>query len=375
VSINKRREFLVQSIRAAIGLSLPAFVPAQRPHAAAPARSDSRLEDIIRDSEAHIPKLMEEFAVPGLSIAIVRDATIRWQRGFGVKDRESKQPVGRTTMFEAASMSKPVFAYVVMKLCEKGVIGLDVPLTKYTPSRFLDGDPRLDLITARHVLSHTSGFQNWRSEKEPLAIHFTPGERYMYSGEGYSYLQSVITHVTGQPIEPYMRANLFVSFGMAESGYLWNSRFEKLMARPHDREGKPLQQNQSTVTDVARYGSSGALLSTPTDYAKFLIEVIDPKPPDDFRLNRASLEEMLRPQVNVQELDQYSIWWGLGWRIAKTKDGEFISHGGDNRGFHCLAEGQVTTRSGFVIMTNGDGGSALLAKLAPELSRRVHTFS
>jgi len=83
-------------------------------------------------------------------------------------------------MFEAASMSKPLFAYAVMKLCEKGVMNLDTPLTKYTPERFLKGDPRLDFITARHVLSHTSGFQNWRSEKEALKIHFTPGEKYLY---------------------------------------------------------------------------------------------------------------------------------------------------------------------------------------------------
>lgn len=95
-------------------------------------------------------------------------------------------------------MSKPVFAYAVLKLCEKGVIHLDTPLTKYTSDRFLQGDPRLDLITARHVLSHTSGFQNWRSGKEPLKIHLEPGEKYLYSGEGYSYLQSVVTLLTGQ---------------------------------------------------------------------------------------------------------------------------------------------------------------------------------
>ena len=71
-------------------------------------------------------------------------------------------------------------------------------LTTYTSDRFLDGDPRLDRITARHVLAHTSGFQNWRSAKDPLKIHFTPGEKYLYSGEGYSYLQSVVTQLTGR---------------------------------------------------------------------------------------------------------------------------------------------------------------------------------
>src|SRR5262249_7490174 len=162
----------------------------------------------------------------------IKDAKLVWRRAFGIKDRASKKPVDDHTMFEAASIGKPVFAYAVMKLCEKGVMNLDTPLTKYTSERFLEGDPRLDLITARHVLSHTSCFQDWRSEKEPLKIHFTPGEEYLYSGEGYSYLQSVVAHVTGQPMDPFMRQNLFVPFGMASSVYVWNEICEKRMARP-----------------------------------------------------------------------------------------------------------------------------------------------
>jgi len=101
---------------------------------------------------------MEETRVPGISIAIVKNVKVAWRRGFGVKDRVSKTPVDEGTMFEAASMSKPVFAYAVMKLCERSVIDLDTPLTKYASARFLQGDPRLDLIAASHVLSHTSGF-------------------------------------------------------------------------------------------------------------------------------------------------------------------------------------------------------------------------
>src|SRR5262249_14270348 len=150
---------------------------------------------LIADLEKQIPKLMEEAKVPGLSIAIIKDAKLFWRRGFGVKDLTSKEPVDNDTVFEAASTSKPVFAYAVMKLCEKGVMNLDTPLIKYTSERYLKGDPRLDLITARHVLTHTCGFPNWRSVEEPLRIQFKPGERFSYSGEGYSYLQSVVTHL------------------------------------------------------------------------------------------------------------------------------------------------------------------------------------
>jgi CubicO group peptidase (beta-lactamase class C family) len=110
----------------------------------------------IVELEKFILRLMDEFHVPGVSIAIVKDAKLHWRRGFGFKDALSKEPVDNDTVFEAASMSKPVFAYAAMKLCEKGVLGLDTPLTKYTSDRFLQGDPRLDLITARHVLSHTA---------------------------------------------------------------------------------------------------------------------------------------------------------------------------------------------------------------------------
>jgi CubicO group peptidase (beta-lactamase class C family) len=132
-----------------------------------------------------------------------------------------------------------------MKLCEKGVINLDTPLTKYTPQRFLEGDPRLELITARRVLSHTTGFQNWRSDKDPLKIHFAPGEKFSYPGEGYNYLQSVVTHLMGQPFETYMKSKLFVPFGMASSGYVWNDTSAKRMARPHDQSGKPTDNKKS----------------------------------------------------------------------------------------------------------------------------------
>jgi CubicO group peptidase (beta-lactamase class C family) len=361
----RRRDFLVDISRAALAPFLSRTV----------TKSGDAWETLVADLEGKIPKMMEEASVPGLSIAIIKDAKLRWRKGFGVKDRDSKELVSEDTMFEAASMSKPVFAYAVMKLCERGVIDLDTPLTKYTSERFLEGDPRLELITARHVLSHTSGFQNWRSKKEPLAIHFTPGEKHLYSGEGYNYLQSVVSHVTGQPIEPYVKANLFVPFGMSSSGYVWTDSFARLMARPHDPDGRPLDNRKSTVTDVSRYGSAGALLTTPTDYTRFLIEVIEPKAGDAFRLTKGGIEEMLRPQVRVTANDEYSISWGLGWRIAKTRNGDFIGHGGDNPGFHSICEASVQRKAGYVIMTNGDNGQALINKLAPLVSARLYALS
>jgi CubicO group peptidase (beta-lactamase class C family) len=379
----RRRKFLVESSRAALSIPLLPFVrgPQQRRESRAAEREMTmRWEALIKDLERQLPKWMQEANVPGLSIAIIKDGKLGWRRGFGVKDNASKELVDNKAMFEAASMSKPVFAYIVLKLCEKGVMNLDTPLTRYSPERFLEGDPRLDLITARHVLSHTSGFPNWRSEKEPLKIHFTPGEKFLYSGEGYSYLQSVVTHLTGHvnlkdcaqyddglkvcgtDIEAYIKANLFAPFQMNSSGYVWNNALARRMTRPHDQNGKPTQNKKSTPASVTRYGSAGALLTTPTDYAKFVIEVIDPKPGDAFRLNRDSVKEMLRPHVKI-EGGQYPASWALGWQIFHNNNRDYLYHGGDNDGFHCCAVASVEGKSGFVVMTNGENGPRILTNL------------
>ena len=378
-----RREFLVECSCAALSTSAGLLVACSRENQPSARSRDAHWSTLTADLERQIPQLMEAAYVPGLSIAIIKDARLFWRRGFGVKDSRSKEPVDNDTVFEAASTSKPVFAYAVMKLCEKGVMDLDTPLTKYTSDRFLEGDPRLELITPRHVLSHTSGLPNFRSDEEPLKIHFTPGDEWSYSGEGYSYLQSVVTHLIGgrvnlndcatfeaglkvcasEPsIDEYMKANILVPFGMTSSGYLWNDAIEHHMARGHDEKGQPsTSDRRPTGPSLARYGMVGGLCTTPTDYAKFLIEIIDPKPRDGFRLGRKSLQEMLRPQVKRNAGSS----WALGWEINHTENGDFLRHGGGNPGYSCFVAASVPRKSGYVIMTNAEnsGYFGVIAKL------------
>jgi CubicO group peptidase (beta-lactamase class C family) len=382
----RRRDFLVESGRAALGLPFLGLMPrAQGAQKSSASKDASAWEALAGDLEKQLPKLMDEAFVPGLSIALIKDAKLFWRRAFGVKDSGSKEPVDDDTVFEAGSVSKTVFAYLVMKLCEKGVIGLDTPLTKYAPQPFLQGDPRLELITARHILSHTGGFQNWRSKDKPLQIHFAPGEKFRYSGEGYYYLQSVVTHLTGHvdpkdcskyeaglevcatDIDSYIKAHLLAPFGMASSGYLWNDTFEKRAARPHDAKGAPLPKKKPRAPNVARYGAAGGLHTTPTDYAKFLIEVIEPKQSDAFRLKKESLEEMVRPHVKTNDADSTS--WALGWQIRHTANGNLICHGGYNTGFHSFAAASVERKSGYVFMINGDNAADLLKKLSAKLNQ------
>jgi CubicO group peptidase (beta-lactamase class C family) len=293
-----------------------------------------------------------------------------------VRDTSTGAPVDEGTIFSAQSMSKPVFAYRVMKLCEQGVLDLDAPLTNYTSDIFVKDDPQLKEITVRRVLSHTSGLPNWRSKETPLKINFTPGKKWQYSGEGYHYLQSVVTRLVGHEDQSqcrnfemdfrvcatdfgeYMSANLLRPFGMNSSGYVLTPTMKSSLARPHDKDGNPIPQTAAAGTaDVARYGSAGALMTTAADYARFLIEVMQPRP-DDYRLNEASLKEMLKPHIEVTGPIKAS--WALGWQILHLEQGDVMAHGGDFDGWHSQSAFSPERRTGFVILTNGENGVAMI---------------
>jgi CubicO group peptidase (beta-lactamase class C family) len=316
---------------------------------------------------------MGKAIVPGVAIALVKDGAVVWHRAFGVRDADSRQPVDERTVFAAASVSKTVFAYAAMQLCDRGVLELDTPLTRYTPDRILEGDPRLDLITARHVLSHTSGLPNFRSGAAPLRIHFTPGERFQYSGEGYWYLQSVITHLTGRvdpaqcadyeagmrqcetDIDSYLRANVLEPCRMSSSGYVGNSLLARHAARGHDAMGRPLPSGQSSAIDAGRYAAMGGLRTTALDYAAFLSEVLEPRTAPPFRLATPTREEMLRPQVHVEGPRS----WALGWEITDAPGGRLFQHQGGQAGVQAFTAASLERRAGYVILTNSDNGSKI----------------
>jgi CubicO group peptidase (beta-lactamase class C family) len=366
----QRREFMAGLLLSALPL---AGCKTTRPRSAKAASTT----ELIAHFEEELPKLMDAFKVAGLSVAVVDNAKTVWRRGFGFKNTETKEPVDTDAIFQAGSMSKPVFAYAALKLCEKGVIGLDTPLAKYAPEPFLTGDDRLNLITPRHLLSHTSGFPNWRSGRTPLKINFTPGSQYDYSGEGYYYLQSVITHLTGRmdktdcaqfedgyrvcatDIDQFLTANVLKPFGMRSSGYFVTDANQRKMALPHDNEGNLLPHGRPTGPSVTRYASAGALLTTPTDYANFIIQILDPKKPDTFRLKKETIEQMLKPHTKVVT-GKFTSSWALGWQI---QDNGLFNHGGDNNGFHCHSIASRQSKSAFVIMTNGERGAELIFKI------------
>lgn len=302
--------------------------------------------------------------MPAVSIAIVRDGKLAWRRAFGVKDTGTNEPVDVNTAFAACSDTKPVFAYGVLKLCEKGVLDLDTPLTKYTTRR-ITADPRIERISTRHVLNHTTGFPNWRQGKD-LPIEFDPGSRNQYSGEGFSYLQSVVEEVTHKSFVDFMHDDVLQPLGMTASRVTFEegTDYARQFARRHDVNGKRIPDNsvtpQERAENIARYGAAAMLSTTPTDYATFLLEFLDPKPANGFRLNDASRAEMLRPQVKKTD----TTFGGLAWHLEQIEGIPMLfSHAGQDAGYYCMTSGCVERRSGLMVMLNGDTYVPFLLKM------------
>ncbi len=350
--------------------------------------SDSNTSRKEADLDKLIPQLLKDTKTPGLSLAIVRDGKMTWNKAFGVKDTTTGEPVNINTTFEAASVSKTVFAYAVMKLCEKKVLTLDTPLSQYYPELFDKGDPHLLTITARQVLSHSTGLPEWRSRENPMTFLFDPGTNFSYSGEGYYLLQTVITHLLGKTypepcgtyendfrvcatdIADYMKANILMPFGMESSSYLWTEQLGKNNAAAHDVDEKMFQKNRQNAADMARYASAGGLLTTAKNYSKFLVSLFAGKDNDPFRLNAASLSDMFRPHVKlpVDQLIDECTSWGLGWGIQERPTGNLIVHSGGQSGFRSLTMASLEKKSGFVALTNGDNGGKLVYHLKDALS-------
>jgi CubicO group peptidase (beta-lactamase class C family) len=328
------------------------------------------LRQIIARLEARIPQLMQEGDVPGLALALVRGGELVWRRGFGVKNARTGEPVTDNTVFEAASLSKPVFAYAVLKLVEGGKFDIDKPLTSYLPGRYEVGDdPRLDQITARRVLSHTTGFPNWRPRGGALKIHFVPGERFSYSGEGFVYLAKVIEHVTGEKLNDFMKKSVFDLLGMTNSSYVWQESYETQKAFLHNSTGEPTGQNKLAP---GMANAAASLHTTAHDYGRFLSAMLK-----GTGLKKETLTHMLTPQVYVRKGGSVSIdrpnaetlpdvAWGLGWGLQTTSDGVSFWHWGDNGNSKAFAVAFAEQRMGFAFFTNGAGGLSIAREIVEE---------
>jgi len=306
--------------------------------------------------------LMREKKVPGLSLVIIENAEITTHMELGLKNTQKKDLIDENTIFEAASLSKPVFTYAILKLVENGKLDLDKPLAEYLYYSDIRNDERINSITARMVLMHTSGFPNWRPKNESLKIHFEPGERFSYSGEGFLYLQKVVEHISGLSLEEYSRKNVFIPLGMAHSSFIWSNDSKK--ATGHNADGNP-NEMQTEIPQNAAF----TMHTTPLDYAKFVIAILK-----GLGLNSKTINEMLLPQIKVQEgstnsIEKYtgqlsnSISWSLGWGIQCTKMGNYFWHWGDNGGFKGFILGSKSSYNAIIVFTNGSNGLILISEI------------
>ncbi|HZX88084.1 MAG TPA: serine hydrolase domain-containing protein [Reyranella sp.] len=287
--------------------------------------------------EPDFQRLLNEAAVPGAIVALVQDGEPDGFVSGGVRGGQAGGPVDALTVFDAASLSKPVFAYTVLQLFDRGDLALDMPIAHYLPG-YLRVDGRSASITVRHLLSHSAGLPNWRNADYPLRPWFDPGERFSYSGEGYLYLQRAVEVVTGEKLDALAARLVFQPLAMTRSSFVWQSRFDDNRAWPHDAFGMPALGNKPGEANAA-----WSLQTCAADFARFLRAVLTGR-----GLKSATANSWLSPQVEVkhrgiQWLEPSAedlvtgVAWGLGWGL-ELGAGIFF-HWGDNGPFTAFTLG------------------------------------
>ena len=346
---------------------------AARPGLAQAVAETPTVPHLPGDLDALVPALMAKHHVPGVAIVGLEQRRPAWSRNYGVRRAGAPEPVTDDTLFEAASMSKPVGAYVALRLVQPGRLDLDRPLHEYLGQPYVPDQPLHLRITARMALAHSTGLPNWREggwrQGGPLPVTFEPGTKFGYSGEGYLYLQRVIERITGEPFDPYVTRTLLRPIGITAGGFSWRDDFARVAAAGHDALGRVMPTRELFHEANIAY----SFYCTAADYARFVAEMLKADRSAPFSLNRAMVAAMLTPTTptpNGQPLIRRdgsrpeSSSHGLGWAIDVTVRGRRIRHSGANgTGFRSYCEFYPDRGTGLVIMTNAIGGAGLWREL------------
>ena len=342
----------------------------------------------IETLDADFGRLQREANVHGLTISIVSKDSILFQKAYGSSNLKEKQALEMSQNFYAASLSKPVFAFIVMKLVDAKVLDLDKPLVEYldrplssyTFKESYEGyqdlleDERYKKITARMCLSHTTGFPNWRyignrgiDMNKPLEIESDPGTYYSYSGEGIQLLQFVVEHVTKKGLEELAQTYVFGPFDMPMTSFLWQDRFETNYAVGHQKKKEVLERRKRNQEYAA-----GSMDTTPQDYAKFIQAMLARK-----GLSESGYEEMFGPQISITATQQFgdnrwkatdenkeiNLSYGLGWGIYETPFGIAVFKEGHIDGWEHYAIIYPSQNIAMVIMCNSSNGEGIFKEL------------
>jgi CubicO group peptidase (beta-lactamase class C family) len=319
-----------------------------------------------------------------VSVAVIKDFKIHWAKGYGVADVESGKPVDVNTVFQAASMSKPVSAMAAMRLVQEGRFSLDADVNtllkswQVPKSAFTRDQP----VTPRSLYSHTSGaddgfgFPGYEpgtplptvvqilngekpSNRGPVLFTRPPYQAYKYSGGGLTLMQLVLTDLTGTPFQDLLRRTVLDPLGMTNSSFQqpMSDAFAAHAARAHSGAGKRVSAPYNVYPEMAAAG----LWTTPSDLARFVIEVQNAyRGQKGAVLTQASAREMIAP-VGVGP-------FAIGLTIDKRGEGWYFSHGGSNRGFRGEFIGHVRKGYGVAIMTNSDNGTIVINELRSRIA-------
>lgn len=302
-----------------------------------------------RAQHVDLPALAAEAEITGMAVAVIENGAVSRVLIAGERSTETHPPITENTVFEAESLSKPVVAWIALRLVAEGKLDLDKPLAELAPWPTAAHDVRYQRITARMVLSHTSGFPNFRSPGQPLPIVFEPGSYFTYSGEGFLFLQHVLETVTRSTLENLAHTYVFEPFDMTSSSFLWQSDYGSRIAVGHDDLGVALDK----FTPQTANGAIG-LHTTARDYARFLIGVQQSE-----ALGRRLKRDMAQAQVDALD----GIFWGLGWGLQPAMDGSALWQWGDNAGYKSFAYITADAKKGFVMLSNSANGMLVLHTL------------
>ena len=375
-----------KTVLALLALALPVATPAQTRSAVdymAAIEGKQATAGPNDLSTLTIAELMTRLNVPGVSIAVIRDHRIHWAKGYGIADVATGALVDTGTMFQAASMSKPVAAMAVLRAVQDGLFTLDTDINTILTSWKLDGGEftKDRPVTPRTLTSHTSGLGDGfgfpgydPSDSVPTVVQFLQGSKLSnvgvlfmerppmtlmeYSGGGVTLMQQALSDARKRPFADIMRDDVLRPLGMTRSTFEQPlpASFDQNAARAHSGQGKAMGPKWHVHPEQAAAG----LWTTPSDLARFLIEVQRAAAGQSNRvLSRATVQEMLSP-VGVGD-------YAVGFAIQKMGQGWYFAHGGSNWGFRATMMAHKVKGYGLVVMTNADQGGAV----ANELSRRI----
>ena len=320
------------------------------------------LPSVVTDLEARIPRLLMDARIPGLQAALIRDGQVVWHGSFGLKNAATGGAVTDETIFEAASFTKPFFAFYVMKLVEQGLLSLDKPLVGYASPELLEkflGHPLdekgfrrdwFEKITIRQILSHSSGLPHGEQAR-PFPVFFEPGSKWKYSADGYFLLQKVIEALKGDKLENLMQKEVLGPLGMTKSCLVWRDDYEKTMANGHDFFGKAEDFRKRTESHAG-----ASLYTTAEDYAKFVCAVLNGD-----GIGPETLKAMLAPQIDMDK--DNGLGWSLGFGTQTDTHGLAIWQWGDYGIFRNYVLAYPQEKTGVVYLTNSFYGLGICPEL------------